>query len=332
MKAIIWTKYGPPSVLKLEEIQKPLITDDTILVKVKSIGLAAGDCELRNLKLPRIYAVPIRLLTGWSKPSRVKILGQQYSGTIESVGKNIQNYKVGDNVFGATGVKFGAYAEYVLVKETHSDGAYIAKKPENISFQEAASSALSATEAISFLRQSGIKQGDKVLIIGGGGSIGSFAVQLAKKYFGATFVAVVDSQDKHEMLKSIGADQTIDYVADKEYWRKDIGTPFDAILDVPGIANIQDLENWMKPHAKLAKGMFGFSELCSSLFRKFSSDKKLVCAMAADAPLDFTAIADMLAKGELKSIVTRTFSLEDMAKAHEFQESGQKIGNIAINV
>jgi len=224
MKAIVWTKYGPPDVLQLREVEKPVPKDNEVLIRVKAATVTAGDCELRRFDITIMLWLLVRIMVGIRKP-RIKILGQEMAGEIESVGKNVTQFKKGDPVFAAAVMRLGAYAEYACLP-----GKYpIEIKPANMSYEEAATIPTGGLNALHFLRKGNIQSGQKVLIYGAGGSIGTFDVQLAR-YFGAE-VTAVDSKDKLEMLLSIGADHVIDYT--QEDFTKN-GETYDIVFDVVG--------------------------------------------------------------------------------------------------
>lgn len=205
MKAIVWTKYGPPDILQLQEVEKPAPKENEVLIKIHATTVTAGDSEMRGLKFPLLFSLLLRIYAGLMGPTRITILGQELAGEIESIGVNVKRFRKGGQVFGTAGFGFGAYAEYKRMSE---DGLQ-ANKPTNMTIEESAAVPLGGLEALHFLRRGSIKSGQKVLIIGAGGSIGTFAVQLAK-HCGAE-VTGVDSAEKLDMLRSIGADWVIDY-------------------------------------------------------------------------------------------------------------------------
>src|SRR5687767_5814336 len=211
MKAIIWTKYGSVDGLQLQEITKPTPKDNEVLIKVYAATASTADTEFRRLKLPLFFAFFLRLYLGFLKPTRIKILGTEFAGEIVSVGKEVTQYKPGDQVYGYTGLGMGTYAEYLCLSEKPSALASVmGKKPVNVTYEEAAALPFGGLEALHSLRQANIQPGQKVLIAGAGGSIGTYAVQLARHY-GAE-VTGVDKLEKLEMLRSIGAQHVIDYI------------------------------------------------------------------------------------------------------------------------
>ena len=226
MKAIIWTKYGSPDGLQLREVAKPTPKDNEVLIKIHATTASTPDTELRRLKLPFLYALPLRLYIGLIKPTRITILGTEFAGEVEAIGKDVTSYKPGDQVFGYTSLAMGTYAEYMCLAEKSSGMAGVmAKKPVNMSYGEAAAVPFGGLEALHSLRVANIQPGQKILIVGAGGSIGTFSVQFAKLY-GAE-VTGVDHTSKMEMLRSIGADHVIDYT--QEDFTKN-GKKYDVIM------------------------------------------------------------------------------------------------------
>jgi NADPH:quinone reductase-like Zn-dependent oxidoreductase len=238
MKAIIWTKYGSPDGLQLQEVETPTPKANEVLIKIHTTTVTAGDCEMRTLTFPFFLGFFIRFYTGLLKPKRVKILGQELSGEVVEVGKEVTIFEKGDQVFGPTNnFSFGAYAQYICLPE---DGV-LAIKPDNITFEEAAAVPVGGLNALSFIRKGNLQSGQKILINGAGGSIGTIAIQLAKS-LGAE-VTAVDSTKKLDLLHSIGADFVVDYTQEDFTKRGDI---YDVIFDVVGKASYSDCMKSLK--------------------------------------------------------------------------------------
>lgn len=328
MKAIVWTKYGPPEGLKLQEVEKPVPKDDEILIKIHATTVTAGDCEMRRLELPLMLSFPIRIYAGLTKPKRIPILGQELVGKIEAVGKNVTRFKAGDNVFGTTGFGFGAYAEYICLPAEPGDAeGVLCSMPTNTSYAEAAAVPTAGLEALHFLRKANIQAGKKVLIIGGGGSIGTFAIQLAR-HFGAE-VTAVDNTEKQEMMHSLGANYVIDYTQE-DYTQGE--RVYDLIIDVVGKRFVARRLKLLKPDGYYFLAYAGLSHLFLSLWVSMTSRKKLRIESANQTKEDLTFIADLLAGGKIRSIIDRQFPLEQVADAHRYVETGGKKGNVAIKV
>src|SRR4051794_15606466 len=223
MKAIVWTKYGPPDVLQLREVAKPEPKDNEVLIRIGATTVTAGDAQIRGLKIPILFLLPFRLFLGLRKPKRITVLGQELAGEIEEVGKEVTRFKKGDQVFAWAGFRLGAYAEYICLPEK----GLLKIKPSTMTYEEAAPLAVGGLEAAYFIRKGNIRSGEKVLIYGAGGSIGTYAVQLARSC-GAE-VTGVDSAEKADMLRSIGADHVIDY-KHEDFTRR--GETYDVIFDV----------------------------------------------------------------------------------------------------
>jgi NADPH:quinone reductase-like Zn-dependent oxidoreductase len=327
MKAIVWTNYGPPEVLQLKEVEKPTPKEDEVLIRIYATTVTAGDCEQRSLKLPIWYRFPMRAYVGLKRPERITILGMDLAGEIEAVGVDVKRFMKGDQVFAATGfVGMGANAEYICLPEEPEEGA-LAIKPANMTYEEAATVPVGGLEALCFLRQGNVQSGQKVLINGAGGTIGTFAVQLAK-YFGAE-VTGVDSTGKLDMLRSIGADQVIDYT--QEDFTKS-GQTYDVIFDVVGKSSFSGSIRSLKQNGRYLLANPGRSEMAQGRRTSRRSSKKVIAGNASYSPEDLIFLKELIEAGKIKSVIDRTYPLEQTAEAHRYVETGQKQGNVVITV
>lgn len=328
MKAVVWTKYGSPDGLQLQEVEKPAPKDNEILVKIQATTVTAGDCEMRRLQLPLMLSLPMRLYAGFLKPKRIPVLGQELAGEVETVGKSVTSFKKGDQVFGTTGFGFGAYAEYIcLPAEPNDMQGMLAAKPASLSYEEAAAVPTAGFEALHFLRKANIQPGQKVLIIGAGGSIGTFAVQLAR-HFGAE-VTGVDSSEKLDMLHSLGANHVIDYT--KEDYTNS-AEAYDLIIDVVGRRGVARRLKLLKSDAYYFLAYAGLSHMLLGLWTGQTSNKKLKIEAAGQKKADLIFLKELIEAGKLKPIIDRRYPLEQMAEAHRYAETGQKKGNIVITL
>jgi NADPH:quinone reductase-like Zn-dependent oxidoreductase len=327
MKAIIWTEYGPPDVLQLKEVEKPAPKDNEVLVRIYATTVTAGDCEQRSLKLPFWHALPMRAYVGLKRPKRITILGMDLAGEIESVGKDVKRFRKGGQVFAATGfVRMGAYAEYICLPEKPEEGA-LAIKPVNMTYEEAAAVPNGGLEALCFLRQGNVQSGQKVLLNGAGGTIGTFAVQIAKS-FGAE-VTGVDSTGKLDMLRSIGADHVIDYTQE-DFTKR--GETYDFILDVVGKSSFSGSIRSLEQNGRYLIANPGPSQMVRGRWTSLISSKKVIFGAAHLRTEDLIFLKELIEAGKLKSVIDRTYPLEQIVEAHRYVETGQKNGNIVITL
>jgi NADPH:quinone reductase-like Zn-dependent oxidoreductase len=323
MKAIIWTKYGPPEVLELREVPKPTPKDNEILIKVHAATVAAGDTEIRDLRLPFKYRILLRLVLGIARPKRVKIPGIEVAGKIEAVGSDVKRLKEGDEVFGITGFSFGAHAQYVCLPEKMA----ITIKPSNMSYDEAASSVIGGMESLHFLRAANIQSGQKVLIYGSSGSIGTAAVQVAK-YLGAEVTGVC-STNKMEMVRSLGADSIIDYT--KEDYTKDDKT-YDVIFDTIGKSDFSGSVRILKKGGVyLLANPQGFQKFKGRLV-SLTTGKKVYFKLTKYKTEDLDFLRQLIEQGKFRSVIDRRYPLEEIVEAHRYVEKGHKAGNVVIKV
>lgn len=328
MKAIVWTKYGPPDGLQLREVEKPIPKENEILIKVHATTVTAGDCEMRRLQLPLMLSFPVRLYAGFSRPKRIPILGQELAGDVEQVGKDVKSFKEGDQVFGTTGLGFGAYAEYICLPGTpgETQGTLVAK-PTNLTYEEAAAVPTAGFEALHFLRKANIQPGQKVLIIGAAGSIGTFSVQLAR-HFGAE-VTGVDSTEKLDMLHSLGADHIIDYTkGDYTNTRE----TYDLIIDVVGKGPVARRLKLLKPNGDYFLAYAELPQVLLAIWTSMTSSRKLRLESSSQKKEDLLFLKELMEAGKIKPVIDTYFPLEQTADAHRYVESGRKRGNVVIQL
>jgi NADPH:quinone reductase-like Zn-dependent oxidoreductase len=326
MKAIVWTRYGPPEALQLQEVDKPAPKDNEVLIEVHAASVTAGDTEMRELRLPYSLGLPIRLYAGLRRPTRIRILGQELAGVVRATGKEVTRFHEGDEVFGTTGFAFGSYAEYNCLPAASTESA-LALKPANASFEEAAAAPTAGLEAIHFHRIAGLQDGQHLLINGAGGSIGTFMLQLAK--LSGAEVTAVDSAAKLDMLRSLGADQVIDYA------REDFaesGRSYDVILDVVGTGMYARCVRSLKPHGFYLLANPALSTPFRKLGTSLTSSKKVVLQPSAQPVQDLLYLKELIEAEKVRVIIDRTYPLEHTAEAHTYAETGQKMGNIVITV
>ena len=328
MKAVVWTKYGSPDGLRLRDVEKPVPKEDEVLIKIHAATVTAGDCEMRRLQLPLGLSFPVRLYAGLLRPKRISVLGQELAGEVEEVGGQVNSWKKGDAVFGTTGFGFGAYAEYICLPAEPGDAqGVLAAKPANLTYEEAAAVPTAGLEALHYLRSANIQPGTEVLVIGAGGSIGTFSVQLAS-HFGAE-VTGVDITEKLEMLRSIGVNHVLDYT--KEDYTN-AGEIYDAIIDVVGKRGVLQRLKLLKRGGQYFLAYAGIVDIFLGMWVSITARKKLVIQSASQKKEDLIFLKDLLEAGKLKPVIDRRYPLEQAAEAHLFVESGQKQGNVVISV
>ena len=327
MKAIIWTEYGLPDVLQLKEIEKPVPKDNEVLIRIYATTVTSGDCEQRSLKLPFWYALPMRIYVGLRRPKRITILGMDLAGEIEAIGKDVKMFNEGDQVFAATGFRdMGACTEYICLPEESEEGA-LAIKPSNMMYQEAAAVPVGGMEALSFIRKGNVQSGQKVLINGAGGTIGPFAIQLAK-HFGAE-VTAVDNAGKLDMLHSIGADHVIDYTRE-DFTKKD--ETYDFILDLVGKSSFSGSIRSLNQNGRYFIAYPRLVQIIRGRWTSLTNDKKVMFGAANPRTEDLLFLKGLIESGKIKSVIDRCYPLEQTAEAHRYVEKGHKKGNVIITV
>jgi NADPH:quinone reductase-like Zn-dependent oxidoreductase len=322
MKAIVYKRYGSPDVLQLKEIEKPIPKENEILVKVKATTVTVADIRSRSFTVPPAFWLPARITLGFKQPKK-EILGMELAGVVESVGKDVKRFKEGDQVFAASLAGFGAYAEYKCLPE---DGP-VTIKPSNITFEEAAAIPIGARTALFFLRKTNIERGQKVLVYGASGSVGSYAVQLAK-YLGAEVTGVCSTSNL-ELVKSLGADKVIDYT--KEDFSSNSET-YDVIFEAVNKSSFTDCMKLLKKDGTY----INVTEPLPSarmIWTQLTTSKKLILSRnSPETPEALNFLKELVENGSVKVVIDRNYTLEEIVEAHRYVEQGHKKGNVVITV
>jgi NADPH:quinone reductase-like Zn-dependent oxidoreductase len=321
MKAIVYTQYGPPEVLQLAEVEKPTPKDNEVLIRIHATTVTPSDGLMRSGE-----SVMGRIILGLTKPRRkFRILGTELAGEIESVGKNVKRFRPGDQVYGFRGFGTGTYAEYKCMSENGS----LAIKPANLTCEEATAVVDGASTALFFLRDKGnIQSGQKVLIIGASGCIGSFAVQLAR-HFGAEVTGVCSTTNA-ELVKSLGADRVIDYT--QEDFTKNNET-YDIIFDTAGKSSFSRCKSSLKKNGRylLTTGNM-LANYILTLWTSMVGSKKFVFGLSIEKTEALIFLKELIEAGKIKPVIDRCYPLEQIAEAHRYVDTGHKKGNVVITV
>lgn len=322
MRAAVYSRYGPPEVVQIKEVEKPVPKDDEVLVRIHASTVCSPDWRFRKAD-PFL----VRFMIGLWRPKRVHILGMEFSGTVEGVGKSVKRFRAGDQVFGSTGFKMGAHAEYVCVPEN----GRVAMKPANMPLEEAAAVLFGGVSALYFLRKAKVQEGQKILIYGASGSVGVFAVQLAK-HFGA-HVTGVCSTGNLNLVKSLGADEVIDYT--REDFSK-AGQVYDIVVDTVGKSGFsRSLRSLKRGGTYVRVGGSGrlaamLGAALTALWVSITGRAKVIGGVASAGRTDQAFLTELIEAGKLRTVIDRRYPLDQIVEAHRYVEAGHKIGHVVI--
>ena len=323
MKAIVYTRYGPPDVLRLQDVAKPVPKNNEVLIKVMAVGATKSDCEMRSFKFAvKWFWLPLRIALGLFKPKK-PVLGGYFAGKVVEIGSDVTKLKAGDKIYGTTKFRFGAYAEFLSLPED-----YLLKPiPKNASYVEAASVPLGGLNALHFMRKANIQEGENVLINGAGGSIGVYALQIAKS-MGAK-VTAVDSSIKKEMLIRIAADHFIDYT-EEDFTRSE--NSYDVIFNIVAGSSYGSCIKLLKPKGRYLMGNPRLIDMLRSIVTPILTDKQVIFAFAGEKEEELDALTKLIEAGKLMPVVDKIFPLEETAKAHQRVEKEERSGPVVIEV
>ncbi len=323
MKAIVLTEYGPPEVLRLRNIRKPIPKAGEVLIRVHAATVHTGDAEIRRFDIMPFFWVPLRLLIGIREPRGVRILGQEVAGEVEAVGAGVTRFKAGDQIIASTGLGMGGYAEYVCLPERRT----MAIKPPGISYEEAAAIPVGGLNALHFLREADVQPGQNVLIYGSTGSIGTCAVQLAK-HFGAEVTAVC-STGKIDLVKSLGADHVIDYTQEDF---SEQGRSYDVFFDTIGKSSYSKAISVVREGGAYIQANPSASDMARGPISSRRENKRVIVRFAGESSEDLAYLTQLVEAGTLQTIIDRSYPLEQTVAAHHYVEEGHKAGNVVLTM
>lgn len=322
MKAIAYKRYGPPDVLQLKEVEKPIPKHNEVLIRIHATTVTSGDWRVRSLDVPVGFGLISRLVFGVSRP-RQPILGTELAGEIESVGRDVSKFKVGDPVFAFSGAGMGCHAEYKCMPE---NGA-MALKPPNLTYDEAAALSFGGTTALDFFRRGKLQSGEKVLVNGASGGVGTAAAQLAT-YFGADVTGVCSTVNV-ELVRSLGANHVIDYTAE-DFTQN--GETYDVIVDTVGTAPFSRSKGSLKERGRLLMVLGGLPDMLKIPWVSMTSTKKVIAGPAAERPEDLRFLAELAKEGHFKPVIDRRYPFEQIVEAHRYVDTGRKKGNVVVTL
>lgn len=324
LKAAVYSRYGPPDVVQIKDVEKPAPKDNEVLIRIQATTVCAADWRMRKAD-PFL----VRFMNGLSKPKKIHILGTEFAGTVESVGKAVTRFDEGNQVFGSTGFKFGAHTEYICLPEDRS----LTMKPDNVTQEEAAAVLFGGVSALYFLKKGRIQAGQKVLIYGASGSVGTFAVQLAK-HFGAHVTGVCSTANL-ELVKSLGADEVVDYTRE-DFSRA--GRVYDMVFDTVGKSGFsRSLKSLKRGGFYVRVGGSGrllsiLGGMLRGIWVSMTGAAKVISGVARGGAGDLSFLKELIAAGKLRTVIDRRYALAQIAEAHRYVEAGHKKGNVVIIV
>ena len=322
MKAVICTNYGPPEVLQYREVEKPVPQDQEVLIKIRATTVTVADYRVRSFTVPAAFWIPARITLGIRKPKK-NILGVELAGEVEAVGQAVKRFKPGDSVFAATLTNFGAYAQYICLPEAGP----IALKPPTISYEQAAAIPIGARTALHYLKKAAIQPGQNVLIYGASGSVGTYALQLAK-LFGAKVTGVCSTRNV-ELVKSLGADQVIDYTQ-VDFTQS--GVVYDVIFEAVDKSSFSDCVRVLKKDGLYVNVTTPVPSIPMQWALLTSRKKVLLSQNVPDKVEDLLWLSQLVETGQLKVVIDRSYPFEQIVEAHRYVEQGHKRGNVVITL
>ena len=320
MKAFVYENFGPPAALQLKDVAQPVPKRNEVLIKILATTVTSADCRLRSRNFPRGFGFVSRLVFGIRKPRR-KVLGMELSGVVVAVGSHVTKFKVGDEVFAMSGISMGCYAQYKCMPET----GCIALKPASLSFTNAAALAFGGTTALDFIRRAKLLSGERVLVNGASGCVGSAIVQLAR-YAGAEVTGVCSSRNV-ALVQALGASHVMDY--EKEDFTEN-GPVYDVIVDTVGTLSPARSSLALKPGGRLLLVAAGLPELLQALWLSMRHNFQLIAGPATERQEDLRTLAELAAVGQFKPVIDRTYPFSDMKEAHHYVDLGHKKGNVVM--
>jgi NADPH:quinone reductase-like Zn-dependent oxidoreductase len=323
MRAALCERYGPPEVVLVKDVPKPSPADDQALIRIVATTVSSGDWRVRSASVPRGFGLIMRLALGWSGP-RQPILGTELSGVIETVGRDVKELRPGDEVIAFPGAAMGCHAEYVCVRQ---DGP-IARKPPSLTHEEAATLCFGGMTALDFLRRAKLQPGEKVLVNGASGAVGTATVQLATRHFGAEVTSVC-SGGNAELVQSLGAAHVIDYTRE-DFARS--GQRYDVIVDTAGTAPYARSRGSLKEGGRLCLVLAGLPDMLPAPWVALTTSHRIVAGPASERAQDVKLLAELAQAGVLKPVIDRRYRFEQIVEAHRYVDTGHKRGSVVVTL